>query len=210
LTDAAPSGSEARPLLLIDGNRNGDAVLFDHDAHAGRQHGADSCSVCHHLDEPFDRYPPCVDCHRDMYEPVSAFDHASHAQALGGNAGCVECHPAPAGPKDYATATACARCHDDLVPRYSFVGAPQDRWKAAVGYVDAMHGLCKKCHAQKVFAEPGRHPATLDRCDTCHDTDRPLDLRRLEPRVHDRPATRASTHPGEEEPPGRAPTAGGR
>ena len=210
-SDVIPPGGEATPLLLIDGNRNGDAVLFDHDAHVKRQSGADSCSVCHHLNEPFDRHPPCVDCHRDMYEPVSAFDHASHVKALHGNAGCVECHKAPHGPKSYATATACVECHADLAPANSFVAAPHDRWHPASGYVDAMHGLCKQCHEHKLRAEPGKHPKTLDRCDTCHDPDRSFDLEQLEPRPRERRPVRAAAPRSLEETGGRGTlVAGGR
>ncbi len=187
------------PLLLIDGNRNDDAVLFDHEAHVERTGGDTACGTCHHLDAPYDRHPPCATCHRDMYEPVSAFDHALHVRTLDDNGGCEQCHE-PSVVKSYATATACVECHADLIPARSFVETPQDRWKPAVGYVDAMHDLCQRCHERMLLLEPTKHPENLGRCDWCHDTDRPLDLRRLEPHPRARttvqlPATGGASGP---------------
>jgi hypothetical protein len=72
------SDRESRPLLMIDGNRDGTLVLFDHESHAERMGGDRSCAVCHHLNLPLDRNTSCCECHRDMYEPTPLFDHASH------------------------------------------------------------------------------------------------------------------------------------
>jgi Ni/Fe-hydrogenase subunit HybB-like protein len=179
-TAGLPSGGPSTPLLLIDGNRNDDAVLFDHEAHVQRSGGDTACGTCHHLDAPYDRHPSCAACHRDMYESASAFDHALHVRALNDNHGCEQCHQ-PSAVKTAKTATACVECHADLIPAHSFVERPADRWKPAVGYVDAMHGLCQKCHEAQLVREPTKHPETLGRCDWCHDADRPLDLRRLAP-----------------------------
>jgi len=187
-----PGGGPVVPLLLIDGNRNGDAVLLDHRHHVERLGGDSSCGGCHHLDVPYDRQTACVACHRDMYEPTDVFVHASHIEALHGNAGCVKCHPASEGPKLRTTATACRECHAALAAEGSLIALPHDRWAPAAGYVDAMHGLCRDCHRRKKLAEPERWSDTLDRCDTCHDPDRAGDLRQMAPDVHPRTVTRGS------------------
>jgi Ni/Fe-hydrogenase subunit HybB-like protein len=183
LATHADGGGNTTPVLLIDGNRNGDATLLDHQGHVDRLGGDTACGVCHHLDLPYDRQPACVACHRDMYEPTSVFAHPSHVRALGGNAGCRECHDEGGAPRGYDTATPCAECHADLVAAGAFVPAPDDRWAAAVGYVEAMHGVCRECHARERRREPERYATTLDRCDTCHDADRPAELRELAPDV---------------------------
>jgi Ni/Fe-hydrogenase subunit HybB-like protein len=181
------SSRELVPLMLIDGNRNGDLVLFDHEEHERRLNGDDSCAECHHLNMPLDENSSCVECHRDMYDPTPVFDHESHVRQLDGNAGCVKCHDDASVVKTYETSTACVECHDDLAVESSIIDPPQDRWRDAASYMDAMHGLCEKCHVQRVDLEPERHPRALDRCDTCHNIDRAGDLRRLAP---DRPSAR--------------------
>ncbi|MFH1723724.1 MAG: NrfD/PsrC family molybdoenzyme membrane anchor subunit [Elusimicrobiota bacterium] len=179
------------PLYLIDGDRDEDAVLFDHAGHVKRAGGEKRCGVCHHLNMPLDENTSCHECHRDMYEPASVFSHASHVRELGGNAGCVKCHEDPLVVKDRRTAVACGECHSDSAAKGSFVEAPGPRWGAAPGYADAMHGLCESCHKKKAKEEPGRYPAALGRCAACHDTDRPMDIRRMAPRSDRMRAMRA-------------------
>jgi hypothetical protein len=116
-----------------------------------------------------------------MYEPVSAFDHELHVRALSGNAGCAECHQDAGATKTLETAAPCVECHDDLVVAGSRIEAPHDVWRAASGYVDAMHGLCVKCHEERVRERPADTPRHLERCDTCHDADRGADLERMRP-----------------------------
>ena len=195
---AHDNGGGAMPVLLIDGNRNGDATLLDHQGHVDRLGGDTACGICHHLDVPYDRQAACVACHRDMYEPTDVFRHASHVRVHDGNAGCVECHQNGVAPKGYETATPCGDCHADLVATGGFIAAPDARWKAAVGYVEAMHGLCRDCHTREQKQDPARYPATLNRCDTCHDADRPAELRELAP------AVRRSRAPPAGPPPSRA------
>ncbi|UCG87129.1 MAG: Ni/Fe-hydrogenase cytochrome b subunit [Gemmatimonadota bacterium] len=181
LLDRIDGVPEGMPFLMIDGNRNGYPVLFDHKAHEARLESDRSCGICHHIDKPFDRNTACFECHGDMYEPVSIFDHASHVAQLEGNAGCIQCHEQQAMEKTAETATACAECHADLVSPLSLVEAPADRWRDAVGYMEAMHGLCVHCHEASLAEDPENVPAALDRCDTCHDADRPIELQRMAP-----------------------------
>lgn len=171
----------ATRLLTIDGNRAGQAVLFNHDAHLEREGGTESCATCHHLDLPLDSSSSCYECHRDMYESTSLFDHPTHVTALGGNTGCTECHDAGNPTKGRESATACAECHAAPAGSSSVIPAPQPHWRDAPGYMDAMHGLCITCHTLRAAQEPERFGDLLDRCDACHDADTELLLRNLAP-----------------------------
>lgn len=191
---AAPSGGEARLLVLIDGNRDGEPVLFDHAEHEKRLGGDASCGTCHHLNLPLDESSSCSSCHRDMYAPTVVFDHASHEAATGGNDGCAECHPVEARVKSYDTATPCAACHEAEPLARRIIPPAAERWGPAAGYMDAMHGLCVTCHEEELADASGEHPEDLARCATCHDPDRRHRLDELRPRnrtgaaVAERPA----------------------
>ncbi len=97
--------------LLIDGDRAGHAVLFDHMAHRDRLGGEASCGRCHHRNLRFERGTPCANCHADMYRCTDTFVHDDHVTALGDNASCNRCHAATETAKTRATATACVECH---------------------------------------------------------------------------------------------------
>ncbi len=97
--------------LLIDGDREGHAVLFDHMAHRDRLGGEASCGRCHHRNLRFERGTPCANCHADMYCCTDTFVHDDHITALGENASCNRCHAATEAVKTRATATACVECH---------------------------------------------------------------------------------------------------
>jgi len=178
---AGPSDAEPVRLMLIDGNRNGDSVLFDHAAHVERTGGETACAVCHHLNMPLDENSSCWQCHRDMYEATPLFRHESHVAALGGNRGCTECHRDYTVEKTYETARACAACHEHQPIADAVVPPPQQRWGRAAGYTDAMHGLCITCHERLVDESPNDYAAVLARCDNCHDADRAIKLREMTP-----------------------------
>jgi hypothetical protein len=175
------AGSSTRRLLMINGNRNGDLVLFDHAAHVRRVAGADSCAVCHHINLPLDRASSCSGCHRDMYESTDVFNHESHVAALHGNDGCAKCHADSVAAKTRETSTACSHCHEREIAGSEVIAAPEPRWDAAAGYTDAMHGLCITCHTRAVEAAPDRVAANLPRCDTCHNIDYAPRVARLAP-----------------------------
>ncbi len=168
-------------LLLIDGGRDRNAVLFDHDAHVERAGGDDGCGTCHHLNLPLEEASRCGACHRDMYDSTAVFDHASHVEALAGNDGCQQCHAPGIATRTYATSTACMECHARDAGQSAIIPAAQERWRAAPGYMDAMHGVCIACHEEALRSEPGEHPENLARCETCHDADRSGALQQLEP-----------------------------
>jgi hypothetical protein len=172
-------------IMMLDANRDGDVVLFDHDDHAERLGGERSCETCHHLTKPLDRNTSCSECHMDMYEPVSVFDHDIHAEKLGGNDGCVQCHSDGSEVKSYDTVTECSECHQDEIAPRAFVEAPDPRWGEAVGYKDAMHSLCVDCHEREALKTPGENPEGLDKCMTCHDVDWREDVKRMMPQLRD-------------------------
>jgi hypothetical protein len=97
--------------LLIDGDRHGRAVLFDHDGHRQRLGGEASCGRCHHRNLRLDRGTPCTICHADMYRCTDIFDHQDHVEILGANSSCERCHKEPGGAKSRATSTPCLECH---------------------------------------------------------------------------------------------------
>ena len=178
---AAASGETTR-VLMIDGNRNGDLVLFDHDDHAERLGGESSCETCHHLTKPLDENTSCFECHQDMYDSRSVFDHDIHVARLGGNGGCVECHSDGSRVKSYETITECSECHRVEIAAEAFVEAPPERWGQAVGYMEAMHTLCVDCHLREILSAPDQHSESLKRCINCHDVDWREDVRKMAPK----------------------------
>jgi Ni/Fe-hydrogenase subunit HybB-like protein len=164
-----PLGSSSRRVvMMVDGNRNGDYVLFDHDQHASREGGASSCTRCHHMRLPYEKVSRCTDCHSDMYLPVDTFKHDVHVTRMGGNSGCSQCHSDPARPKIRETTKPCGECHSLERHPDSVIRTPEGNpGTVAVGYKDAMHGLCVSCHGdvQPTLSEPNPDFA---RCSHCH------------------------------------------
>ena len=179
----ASTGIAPTRVLMMDANRDGDVVLFDHDDHADRLGGDRSCETCHHLTKPLDENTSCFECHTDMYEPTSVFDHDVHTERLGGNEACVQCHRGTDEVKSYDTVTECSECHGNEVAARAFISQPEPRWGEAVGYMDAMHSLCVECHEREALTSPSASPENLDRCMTCHDVDWREDVRRLLPQL---------------------------
>ncbi len=177
-----PFGATTTRVLMLDANRDGNVVLFDHDDHALRLGEEDSCETCHHLTKPLDENTSCSECHTDMYEPRSVFDHDIHTERLGGNQGCIECHSDGTEVKSYETITECSECHRNEIAQRAFIESPESRWGDAVGYMDAVHSLCVDCHEREALAVQGGHPETLNRCMTCHNVDWREDVRRLTPK----------------------------
>jgi Ni/Fe-hydrogenase subunit HybB-like protein len=137
--------------MIINGNRADRVVVFDHDRHIREQGKEDSCVKCHHLLKPMDEATSCSECHRDMFLKTLIFRHEAHQRRQGGNKGCEKCHPRN-DPKSAKTAKECTECHTTMVVKGSRVTIQTkgpDRLKYAVGYADAMHGLCVPCHAEK-------------------------------------------------------------
>lgn len=182
----APAGAKPTLLMTVDGNRNGEIVLFAHRAHAMRLGGKNSCAVCHHLNMPFDKNSSCHECHRDMREATSIFSHTSHVEKLHGNQSCAECHTAAAAVKTYDTATSCDECHADMRVEGTLVKSRDgEKWRKAVGYMDAMHGLCILCHEEKEKKDPDAH-AGLSQCAGCHQGTTEHELRKLAPQRRER------------------------
>ena len=147
----AVAGPRGLSPMIIDGNRADRVVVFDHDRHIREQGRDESCVKCHHLLKPMDEATSCAECHRDMFLKTSIFNHDAHQRRQGGNKGCEKCHPQN-DPKSAKTVKVCTECHTTMMVKGSRVtlqtkGA--DRLKYAVGYADAMHGLCVPCHTEK-------------------------------------------------------------
>lgn len=179
--DARVVGDGIIEALLIDGNRNGEFAVFDHDAHAERLGGQTACADCHHLNRPADRETSCFECHRDEYLTTDIFVHQRHIDALGGNSGCAECHTDTSAPRTRENVTDCLTCHQDMVGvgKEALIDEPKaDSRFVAPSYMDAMHGLCKKCHDAE-DEKAGATVPTLGLCGTCHTT--PVDLRPRRP-----------------------------
>jgi len=181
---AATPELAATRVLMMDANRDGDVVLFDHDDHAERLGGDGSCETCHHLTKPLDENTSCFECHQDMYEPRSVFDHDVHTARLGGDEGCVQCHSDGAVVKSYETVTECSECHSNEVASRAFIERPAARWGDAVGYMDAMHSLCVECHEREALTPASQAPENLNQCRTCHDVDWREDVRRMMPQLN--------------------------
>ncbi len=177
--------SGATRVLMLDANRDGDVVLFDHNDHSERLGGERSCETCHHLTKPLDENTSCFECHTDMYEPRSIFDHDLHVEGLGGNEGCSECHSDGSEVKSYETVTECSECHRNEIASRAFIEGPEARWGDAVGYMDAMHHLCVECHEREALSVTAENPEGLDQCRTCHDVDWRDDVRRLLPQLRE-------------------------
>jgi Ni/Fe-hydrogenase subunit HybB-like protein len=164
-----PPGAKQIALLSINGNRDGQLVLFPHGMHVELLGDQDSCHVCHHQNMPFDKNSSCCECHRDMYLVTDTFDHAFHVDKLDGNDGCADCHQDPAEIKSRDTATGCVECHQDMIVADSIVGQPQGELNGfAVGYMDAMHGLCITCHERELQENRVDRDSSFAECANCH------------------------------------------
>ena len=159
-------------VLMVDGNRDGDYVLFDHDNHAATLAGEDdpdaSCVLCHHMSKPFDEATQCYECHSDMYLTVDLFDHDLHARELGGNQGCAECHQNPPAPKIRENTTECVDCHEGMRQEGSRVQVTDPTMQYfAPGYMHVMHALCETCHEERQPTLPVPNE-NFARCTNCH------------------------------------------
>jgi len=162
-------GADSVVVMMLDGNRDGRYVLFDHDGHVSRNGDKKSCVLCHHMRRPYDLFTGCYECHSDMYVEVDVFKHDYHAAKLGGNEGCSECHTDAALPNSGENAKDCLECHKAMVSKGSRVNPSGDRVKyVTVGYEDAVHKLCVTCHEEAQEGMPEPKNRNLARCTTCH------------------------------------------
>jgi hypothetical protein len=161
--------SESTNIFVIDGNQNGRLVLFDHDHHAKTVGGENRCGLCHHQDLPFHQNTSCSRCHSDMYISNDIFDHSSHVARIGGNDACEECHKDFQAVKSRDTARACSECHTERnVTEPIIVVTEKEKTGLAVGYMDAMHNLCIKCHEREVQQKPEEFHRNFAECAHCH------------------------------------------
>jgi hypothetical protein len=124
-----------------------------------------------------------------MWSPTVIFDHDWHVDTIerrGSPNPCARCHQDTTQPMSEHTASACTTdgCHRDELAllRSGSRVAPEDsdRYRAAAGYMDAMHGLCVDCHKER--AQELERPHHGD-CATCHQERDAADIAELENRL---------------------------
>jgi len=157
--------------LLIDGNRDGYAVLFEHTKHL--KYGV-TCGYCHHLNKPDDKATGCYECHNDMYFESDAFRHDWHTSPAGADLRCFECHDknqskgAQFKNVDLKQNFMCGKCHKTIIPPDS--RTPKIKTYITLSYTDALHNLCINCHLKKIRSNisiAARKP-NLAKCSACH------------------------------------------
>jgi len=156
-------------VLMVDGNRNGRYVLFDHDAHLDRvEGGSKACVRCHHMNKPLDSATSCYECHSDQYLAVDLFDHQSHENHNGGNQGCIKCHAGAGSPRTRPNTPKCTSCHLNMRPENTRVHVADSAMRdQPSGYMQAMHGLCIECHRERKETLPVERQG-MDQCAGCH------------------------------------------
>jgi len=175
-------------VMIIDGNRNDKGVRFDHKMHLDVVDSKDKCAYCHHMVKPGAHATGCSQCHSDEHLPVSIFNHRLHQEALAKGPGCLTCHEDTSRPKDLEHSRPCLDCHRTMIPEGAAFQPPSaPNIGLAVGYMDAMHGLCLKCHQEQDGGHAGDAPV-LSRCNTCHSgVVQPFDPLRPDQRLQDAP-----------------------
>lgn len=159
-------GSRDSLMLMIDADRNGIQVVFDHLGHQQNYGRLDSCGRCHHANKGVDRATPCFECHADFILPTDVFSHEAHIRALDHQASCERCHVDPAAPKARATATPCGDCHAGLRPRQQH-SLEKEATDFAPGYAHSLHASCTGCHAQEGLLSVDSNGLPKD-CSPCH------------------------------------------
>lgn len=166
---AVDTGGVTTMVLMVDGNRNGRYVLFDHEAHLARVDGGPSnCVSCHHMNRPLDSATSCSECHKDQYQAVDLFNHRTHESSTGGNHGCTKCHAGADVPRIRANTPQCVSCHPNMRPVNTRVQVDDPSMRdRPPGYMQAMHSLCITCHKERIEALPVERQG-IDQCAGCH------------------------------------------
>jgi Class III cytochrome C family len=149
-----------RTILSIDGDRDGDAIVFNHLGHQEMTGGENGCVKCHHINKPGDATSDCYSCHSDMNHAVSIFNHATHQAKLGDNKSCDKCHKSEE-PRSGESALGCADCHKENMG----LSAGIKLNAMAPAYPNALHMACVNCH-REMSEQAGK--GCLACCDTCH------------------------------------------
>ena len=144
-----------RETLRIDGNRNGDFVVFDHARHQRDFGQRDSCQLCHHVHLPGDSGTSCYRCHQDMHQSTPIFDHQLHVDRIGLRASLG----LATRPKEHP------ECFE-LPPRRSVRAATPLAGQLLVT-AQAQNRSCAECHDR---TEP-ESAETARRCTECHGQD---------------------------------------
>ncbi len=165
--------SQARggDTLLIDGNRDGYYVAFDHKHH---QKIEKDCGFCHHMNYPNDKATGCYECHDYMYTSGDAFRHDWHTSPKGADLGCFQCHAknVSKGKGFIKNITdkrqLCDDCHKTMFTNSNIIKYVSNF--KTVSYTDAMHGLCITCHIERSRKDINLRytKPNLAQCPNCH------------------------------------------
>ncbi len=161
------SRASGKDTLFINGNRDGNFVMFPHKDHIQRI-GQDQCIKCHHLTLPGYQESSCWECHTSMYKVVDFFRHDWHASVNGANIKCEGCHKTGVT-RNSESAKKCVECH----PEFKFEKTQFSIVKKyyAPSYTDALHKLCVSCHIVK--SRELKDKTNLAQCTTCHKSEMP-------------------------------------
>ncbi len=188
--EANPSNTGSGDMMramLIDADRNGRYVLFDHDGHAERMEEEvqdHACNQCHHINKPLDTATPCSACHKDVFSQSSIFEHPLHVRIVGGKDPCIQCHTDTSMPRSMENSVDCISCHKDMIRSEELILIEsKDTLKSASGYMDAMHGLCIECH-KKAASKDMELGENFSRCATCHAESDEDSLKKLSPYIN--------------------------
>lgn len=146
-----------RRMLRIDGNANGDFVVFDHVLHQEVVGRDDSCRICHHIHMPGDDNVACHRCHQDMHVPVSIFQHDHHVDQVG----LRLLHGAHTSPEQ----------QPELDSRRSVRAINTPSEPSGLTMVRMQNRSCNECHD----ADQPRSPNSACACVDCHGQDMGID-----------------------------------
>jgi len=162
-----------RETLRIDGDRSGLYTDFPHADHQRRLGEESSCALCHHVSKPGDKSTSCSECHGNIVEETTIFDHFLHMKLVASreekpgwypsNHSCSTCH-GEGEPKTARNAKDCMECHEKDM---WLIGRPDEGMNLmeACSYQEAMHRSCIPCHEKE-----GKRMkfVNLEACTTCH------------------------------------------
>lgn len=158
--------------MIIDGNRKGFAVVFDHLSHIENNGQEKGCPLCHHMNRPHAKASACSECHRDMEISTSIFDHTYHARLLRTKSECLSCHC----DNHKGQVKPCLECHQGMIAQGAqIIPKKPPNIGSAPSYRAAMHGVCIPCH-QDNSSEDVR-----GLCEICHPSSRIYKMDDLKP-----------------------------
>ncbi|UCF67448.1 MAG: polysulfide reductase NrfD [Acidobacteriota bacterium] len=169
--EVAVTGSDVmRTTLVLNANRNDDAIIFPHEKHQkhfSEKFGLkkeDTCVKCHHLALPKDHNTVCRACHTDMHLPTPMFSPERHASRFEKPEQRARFEALDLDDRT-ENFEACMICHEETMRG---LAAYEKRGfsHVAPGFVQAMHGTCMTCH--RLEEKDPTDAFSLGNCLGCH------------------------------------------